>query len=99
MSILNKPKVVEGFALKRAQLLAGTPEVKGLRGDVSLGYELCRNLRHDRVTRSAQRAHSVAYPMSQRLKAGFSWPGFAVCAGEPLQITERGRLDCWRFVD
>ena len=41
-------------------------------------HELRGDLRDDGVTRAAQCAHPVGYPMSQRLNAGFNAPGFSV---------------------
>ena len=49
-------------------------------------YELGRNLRDDGVAGGAQLSHSGGYPMSQREKAGFSWPPLSVPAGEPEGI-------------
>src|SRR5574343_233747 len=48
-----------------------------------------RYLRHDRVSVGAQSSHSTGNPMSQREKAGLSWPGFSVDTGEPFTIGPR----------
>lgn len=55
--------------------------------------ELGRDLRDDRIAGGAQLSHAGGYPMSQREKAGASWPGFAVATGEPLAIVPRACLD------
>ena len=41
-------------------------------------HELRGDLRDDGVTRAAQCAHAVGYPISQRENAGFNAPGFSV---------------------
>jgi hypothetical protein len=45
-------------------------------------YDFRCRLRDNGVTRSAQYAHSIGYPISQREKRGFSWDGaiFSVSA-------------------
>lgn len=48
--------------------------------------EFCCKRRDDRIPCGAQLSHSGGYPMSQREKAGASWPGFSVGAGEPLEV-------------
>jgi len=35
--------------------------------------------------------------MSQRLKAGLSWPGFAVSAGEPDEVGPGMKYRTWAF--
>ncbi len=47
------------------------------------------DLGDDGVSVGAQSSHAVGNPMSQREKAGFSWPEFAVAAGEPLEVEPR----------
>ena len=42
-------------------------------------------------TSGAQTSHSGGSPMSQREKAGLSWPGLSVAAGEPLDGVPRRR--------
>src|SRR3990172_10874340 len=49
-------------------------------------YELDRLRYADRVAVGTQSSHSGGNPMSQRECAGFNWPGFSVCAGEPLGV-------------
>lgn len=44
--------------------------------------ELRRYLRDDGITDGAKFSHTGRYPISQRLNAGFSAPGFAVPAGD-----------------
>jgi hypothetical protein len=36
--------------------------------------------------------------MSQREKAGLSWPGFSVAAGEPFEVGPRSKIACWPSV-
>jgi hypothetical protein len=48
--------------------------------------ELRRDLRDDGIAVGAQLPHSAGNPMSQREKAGLSWPRFSVDAGEPFKI-------------
>ena len=52
----------------------------------------CRDLRDDGIAVTAQSSHSGGYPMSQRLKAGLSWPGFPVSAGEPGEVVPRANI-------
>ena len=48
--------------------------------------EYRRYLRDDRVTITAQSSHAIGYPVNQRLKAGFNWPGFPVSTGDKHDI-------------
>ena len=56
-----------------------------LKGEGYFGYRAkILTGQGDRIAGGAQLSHSGGYPMSQRLNAGLSWPGFAVSAGEPF---------------
>ena len=56
-------------------------------GHVHEGADHLRgDLRDDRIASGAQLSHSAGNPISQRLNAGFSWPGFVVSAGDPLGV-------------
>ena len=48
--------------------------------------ELGRKRRDNRIAVGAQSSHAAGYPMSQRECAGFNWPRFSVCAGEPIKV-------------
>ena len=48
--------------------------------------ERSRDLRDNGIAVAAQASHAGGYPMSQREKAGLSWPGLAVAAGEPGDV-------------
>ena len=52
-------------------------------------YKYRRQLWYYRVAQSTQLSHSSGYPCSQRLKAGFKTPNFAVAAGDEFVIIPR----------
>src|SRR5690606_16129304 len=55
----------------------------------------CRDLRDNRVAVGAQFAHSLGYPMIQRLNSGFNWSVFSVSAFDPFRIfPESGGWAC-----